>query len=79
MSMLQSWLAKQVISLVMSRTRRGVPPLHVACGLGHFGAVAALIAAGSDVAAPSPFGLPREIAEKEGHLAAARLLPGSRN
>ena len=53
----------------------GVTPLHVACGLGLFEAVAALIAAGADVAAPSPFGLPRAIAEKEGHIAVADLLP----
>ena len=48
--------------------------LHIACGLGHVGAAEALLKAGADREAPSPFGTPREIATKEGKPEVLALL-----
>ena len=68
------WLAGRGLA-IEARTARGLTPLHVACGNGHADAVRALIAAGADVRAASPFGTPREIATAGGHAAVADLLP----
>ena len=57
------------------RTGRVQTALHIACGLGHAELVAALLEAGADHTADSPWGTPRKIAEDGGHEGVLKVLP----
>ena len=57
------------------RTGRVQTALHIAAGLGHVEVVQALLAAGADASADSPWGTPHQVATAEGHTAVVAALP----